>query len=768
MLNYVLIMLPLMVLLLLCMHRAYLSPKDISTDVYRLLAAVMAAILGNVLIATSPIAVICKAGYMIYFIGTDFVLFYLLIFSIDYCGFKSIRKYVRGIFLTLSIADSVSILLDPIFDHVFAMKIITLDSGESYQSLIPYWYHDIHLFISYIAIALIVTIYIVKLVNTSRIFWRKYIVIFAGILLTAVWETLYVFLEKALDTSMIGFAVCGIFIYYYSIERKPVALLDRMKNMILTSVSDAIVFFNKDGNCIYANDSAKVLFNVQGDDLSDIQRQAIELTSVTTEQLEKINSIRTRREFEREDGVHIYDIEYHKTFDGNGHRIGSFSKITDRTEEIRKQKEEQYLATHDLLTGIDNAESFYSKVRKRLDEDPDTEYVAVASDIKEFKLVNDRYGRAVGDRILVKIARTLEEAASEHTIYGRIGSDRFGALMRKEDYKEETILQGISEIPALSIDTQTQYPVIIHVGIYEITERDTAVSVMFDRCFMAISGIKNDATARIAYYDEKLREDLMWEQRMAGSLDNALLTGQIVPYLQAQVNRDGRVEGAEVLVRWIHPEFGFLPPGKFIGIFEKNGMISKIDKYMWESACRILNSWSFIGREDLYLSVNISPKDFYLMDVPTEIINLVNKYDIDPRRLRLEITESIVMDDAEEKIKTIEQLRANGFLVEMDDFGSGYSSLNMLKDMPIDVLKLDMVFLNASTENNRTRAIMKLIIDLAKALNIPVIAEGVETQEQVDFLSEMGCDYFQGYYFAKPVPLMDYESKTLKRARSDN
>ena len=340
--------------------------------------------------------------------------------------------------------------------------------------------------------------------------------------------------------------------------------------------------------------------------------------------------------------------------------------------------------------------------------------------------------------------------------------------MRKEDYKEETILQGISEIPALSIDTQTQYPVIIHVGIYEITERDTAVSVMFDRCFMAISGIKNDATARIAYYDEKLREDLMWEQRMAGSLDNALLTGQIVPYLQAQVNRDGRVEGAEVLVRWIHPEFGFLPPGKFIGIFEKNGMISKIDKYMWESACRILNSWSFIGREDLYLSVNISPKDFYLMDVPTEIINLVNKYDIDPRRLRLEITESIVMDDAEEKIKTIEQLRANGFLVEMDDFGSGYSSLNMLKDMPIDVLKLDMVFLNASTENNRTRAIMKLIIDLAKALNIPVIAEGVETQEQVDFLSEMGCDYFQGYYFAKPVPLMDYESKTLKRARSDN
>jgi len=174
-----------------------------------------------------------------------------------------------------------------------------------------------------------------------------------------------------------------------------------------------------------------------------------------------------------------------------------------------------------------------------------------------------------------------------------------------------------------------------------------------------------------------------------------------------------------------------------------------------------LRRWKFEGREDLYLSVNISPKDFYMIDVPSVIIGLAEKYELDRSKLRLEITESIMMNDIDEKLKTIVRLREAGFIVEMDDFGSGYSSLNMLKDMPVDVLKLDMIFLKDTENNERTKKIMSLIIDLAKSLGVPVIAEGVETVEQVDLLAKMGCDYFQGYYFARPVSLEEYEQKNL-------
>ena len=317
----------------------------------------------------------------------------------------------------------------------------------------------------------------------------------------------------------------------------------------------------------------------------------------------------------------------------------------------------------------------------------------------------------------------------------------------------------MNEIP--NIERNLVIPIIMHAGVYEVEDKNMPVSAMFDRAFIAIAGIKHDAEIKIAYYEDNARDQLLWGQKITEQLDTAIITGQIVPYLQAQVSREGKVVGAEVLVRWIHPEEGFMPPAKFLSILEKNGMIGKIDQYIWECACRILRRWSFEGREDLYLSVNISPKDFYMMDVPEIIIGLAEKYELDRKRLRLEITESIMMDDIEEKLKTIDKLRDAGFIVEMDDFGSGYSSLNMLKDMPVDVLKLDMIFLKDTANNERTKKIMSLIIDLAKSLDVPVIAEGVETVEQVDFLAKMGCDYFQGYYFARPVSLDEYEKKNL-------
>ena len=200
-------------------------------------------------------------------------------------------------------------------------------------------------------------------------------------------------------------------------------------------------------------------------------------------------------------------------------------------------------------------------------------------------------------------------------------------------------------------------------------------------------------------------------------------------------------------------------PNEFIPIFEKNGLIIDIDRYIWEMACRILRKWKEEGRDDVYISVNISPRDFYFLNVYQIFVELVEKYDIDPQNLKLEITETAVVMDLKRQLELITRLRQTGFIVEMDDFGSGYSSLNMLKEIHVDVLKIDMAFLKKAKDEERSKKILQMIIGLSKQLGMPVITEGVETAQQVEFLAEMGCDIFQGYYFGKPMSVQEFEAK---------
>jgi len=295
--------------------------------------------------------------------------------------------------------------------------------------------------------------------------------------------------------------------------------------------------------------------------------------------------------------------------------------------------------------------------------------------------------------------------------------------------------------------------------VYEVTDRRIPVSVMFDRAYMALMTIKNDMQKRVAYYDSNLREDMLWEQRIAGSIDVGLEQNQIVPYLQSQVLSDGTIIGAEMLARWQHPTEGFLKPRRFLPTLEKNGYVVRLDQFMWEQACRTIKRWEESGWDELYISVNISPVDFFFMDVVDEFCNLIKKYDVEPGKLRLEITENTMMYDAKRRIESIEKLREHGFMVEMDDFGNGFSSLNMLKDIPLDVIKIDMAFLEETRDEERAREILESMISLAKRLEIPVITEGVETKEQLDFLTEMGCDMFQGYYFSRAVPISEFEHR---------
>ena len=301
-------------------------------------------------------------------------------------------------------------------------------------------------------------------------------------------------------------------------------------------------------------------------------------------------------------------------------------------------------------------------------------------------------------------------------------------------------------------DGTVEYTILVHLGVYEITDPSTDISVMIDRANLALTTIKDDYHKHVAVYDENMRRNVLWGQHIS----TQLAEGQIRPYLQAIVDNSGKIVGAEALVRWIHPTEGFLSPGLFIPIFEKNGMIVEVDRFMWRSACEILARWKQEGI-DLFISVNISPKDFYFMDVAEEIRSLVKEYDIEPSRLRVEITETVMMTDIESKMRVLDELRSAGFIVEMDDFGSGYSSLNMLKDMPVDVLKIDMKFLSRTEDSSRAQTIVRNIINLSDDLGISALTEGVETENQYKVLADMGCRMFQGYFFSKPIPVIDFE-----------
>jgi len=281
---------------------------------------------------------------------------------------------------------------------------------------------------------------------------------------------------------------------------------------------------------------------------------------------------------------------------------------------------------------------------------------------------------------------------------------------------------------------------------------------MCDRAMVALSEIRGTYQSVVSYYDEAMEIKRRHDQEILEDIQNAFDDDQFVIYLQPQINhRTQEIVGTEALVRWMHPKKGLLAPSEFIPLLEKRGMISMLDKHVWELACRQLKKWKDEGKSDLSISVNISTKDFYYEDLYEVFTGLIEKYQISEQNLKLEITESAFAIDEVKQIETVEKLQKAGFIIEMDDFGSGYSSLNTLKNTPVDIIKMDMAFMSGKDIYKRGADILQMIVAMAKKLNMPIIAEGVETLEQAEFLSGIGCDIIQGYFYEKPCSVEEFE-----------
>ena len=422
---------------------------------------------------------------------------------------------------------------------------------------------------------------------------------------------------------------------------------------------------------------------------------------------------------------------------------------------LQQQDETLRLMQYDHLTGLMTQEAFYLAADQIVHKKPAGSYAISVMDIDGFKVINDQYGREEGDRLLRLIAEHLRSAfRGADGVCCRIYADNFAAILPPDKW----ILKNIAEQCEQRITTSSPYSIRFSIGRYVADDLTLSVQSMTDRAVIARRTIKGRYDKHIVSYGESMRKELILEQDIVGRMDKALQNGEFTLYIQPQYNHEyGSLTGAEALVRWLRPGKTPVSPSVFIPIFEQNGFIFDLDRYVWEQAAMLLRKWIDKGLHSPPLSVNVSRCDILHHDFHETITSIVKKYDIPSGMLRLEITETAFSKDAGHIISAIKKLRESGFTVGIDDFGSGYSSFNTLKDVPVDVLKIDLRFLENSEYPERSGNILESIVRMSKWLNMSVITEGVETREQADFLGTIGCSEIQGYFYARPMPTQDYE-----------
>ena len=409
----------------------------------------------------------------------------------------------------------------------------------------------------------------------------------------------------------------------------------------------------------------------------------------------------------------------------------------------------------DDLTGLYRPTAFYQKVEQRLAAEPDRPYEMLALNIAHFALINEMFGRKASRQLLRELALWLcGQDAKGEGLFTRATLDLFYVFMPEESGFHTKLCEALPRFFEV-------YPLPVHLfgrlGVCFGMGPDTKAETLCDRAHLALDTVQEQDNPRLAFYQESLHEELLLEHRILDSVPAALAEGQFQLYLQPKVEmRTRRQIGAEALIRWVHPELGFLSPGVFIPLLERENLIYAVDQYIWEEACKFIAARRAKGLPSLPVSVNLARGDLYQPDLVQVLERMTARNAVSPEELRLEIIERMYTDDTEKLNVVLGQLRARGFTIEMDDFGVGASSLSMAAEMPVDVLKLDRSFVTTCTENPRQEKVVQFIIELARTLQMRLIAEGVETEEQAALLLRLGCHYAQGYLYGKPQPAAQF------------
>ena len=393
-----------------------------------------------------------------------------------------------------------------------------------------------------------------------------------------------------------------------------------------------------------------------------------------------------------------------------------------------------HAVTHDLLTRLYNREGFYMAVRRELADHPVEPWLILVVNIRHFKLLNSLFGKEKGNEVLLDISSALSTRCGKGAVCGRLESDHFAVCMHKYEFNERRMSRMIRDIE--NRFESSVFSLHIHMGVYEVTDRAIAVSAMCDRANLAIRSIENSSERSIAFFTEEMLSEMLKEQRVVSSFEKAIGTKQIKLFLQPVFDLEGNAVGAEARARWV----------------KSNGETLKPDDFRD-------HIWKERGRDDIQIAVKISGQDFFYIDVARSITNMAHWYNVSPENLHLDITGMALLAGYREILKSISRLRREGFSVGIDEFGAGFASLGILRDVKADRLRLNMDFIEGDEIGYRGEIILNSIVGLGRELGMKVLASGVENEEQRELLTEMGCNLFEGSLFADPMTANEFEKK---------
>lgn len=449
--------------------------------------------------------------------------------------------------------------------------------------------------------------------------------------------------------------------------------------------------------------------------------------------------------------------------------LGSVEALVGTIEDVDKEtkiyKDLKYKAEYDSLTGVRNFNKFCDDTKSLLKANPNKNYAIISMDIDKFGIINDLYGVENGNNVLRQLAIIFQRTLSSLVIYCRLYGDMFVICMNYDKVSDiEAVIKKIAKEIEKSKFIMEITP---SFGVYIIDDKDSPVSVMCDRASIVKRTVKGNLEKKYAFYDSEFRNRLINERNMEKELQPSLEAHKFTMYLQPKYNMiTGEIVGAEALARWDIEKNKCLYPKDFIPLFEKNGSILKLDEYIWEEACRTIKKWLASGLKSVPISVNVSRLHIYNPNFTDMLVWLTQKYEIPKELLVLELKENLFFDENENVERVLNKLKNIGFSLEMDNFGLGYSSLNMLKNIYIDTVKLDKNFIK-NLENERERVVVKHAVALANELELKVVAEGVETEEQMQFLLKCGCNVAQGFYFATPLTIDQFEYKAFYKIKGN-
>lgn len=685
----------------------------------------------------------------------DWMLIALMLYTQYYTDAVKAFKSVQAASMIFAVLDTYMLIENTWTNKIFDIESIKAEHINVVFNNDSLWY-KLHFMFTYAFAIMIIFTYLFMFIRSSRLYRKAYGAIAAVIIIGVSFDIATIGSDTIYDLSMIIYGVMSVLIYYLTYRYVPNELIENMLSLVVSDMNNGIICYDRKGRCIYYNDLVEAIYH-NGGNMSEYERKYSRWIEKTGD--DRRDSMTFQTDIELNGEKHYFEIAYKRIYDERKRFICDYFVYNDRTQMYESWEKEKYKASHDSLTGLLNRDQFYEEVHDMVNKYPDTTFYLICSNIKDFKFINEIFGMEKGNQVLINQAKLMASNPSERTICARLMNDRFALCLPREEFDEKRVADSIEELQREF--TGNSFHLHTYMGVYEIRDRDEAVRVMVDKANIAADTIKNDFDCCVAYYDGHLLEISIEQRRLLGEFEPALQKDEFAMYLQPQVNCDGVAKGAEALVRWVHPSRGILTPYAFIDILENAGLIYKLDLYIWEKAAQKLAEWKEKGYGSYHISINISTKDFYIIDIYETFTGLISKYDIPASKLHLEITETTLMTDFEKNMNIIHKLQDVGFRVEIDDFGSGYSSLNMLKDISADVLKIDMGFLRESENEVKGQDILESIITLASKIGMDVITEGVETKKQLDMLTMMGCHEFQGYYFSKPVPVSEFEEKYL-------